>query len=90
VLFYLEQMNRLEAELLQASCPSLPLDFERTKRFTRQGPQLQSANDQNHMHYFWTSVPKSEASSREREGKAGQEEKGCREPGAKNPRARNP
>lgn len=48
-LFCSEQRHRLKGTLLQASCPSLPLNLERTKRFTRQGSQLQGADDQHHM-----------------------------------------
>lgn len=50
----------LKGELLQASGPSLPRNFERTKRFTRQRSQLQGANDQNHMRRGLDSVRKSE------------------------------
>lgn len=49
-VFCLEQRNGLKGELLQASGPSLPLNFARTKRFTRQGSQLQGANDRNPRH----------------------------------------
>lgn len=53
-----ESSSRLPAPPLNS-----PLNLGRTKRFTRQGSQLQGASDGNHMHQGW--VPTSEGSQEE-------------------------